>query len=71
MNLLVVEQGVDTLAKLTPGDLHGMTVNAASLSDDPLGLRASAYRPGISILVDALCTAGDAIGVICSVSVED
>lgn len=47
-----------------------MTVNAANLSDNPLGLGASAYGPGISVLVDAQSTAGGAAEVVGSVGVE-
>ncbi|KAI6100489.1 hypothetical protein F5141DRAFT_1218457 [Pisolithus sp. B1] len=68
---LVIEQGVHVLTELTPGSLHGMTVNTTSLSDDPLGLRAGAYGPGISVLVDAQSAAGGAIEIVGSSSVED
>jgi hypothetical protein len=71
MNIQVVEQGVDALAQLTPGGLHRMTMNAASLSDDPLGLGASVYGPGVSILIDAQSAAGGAVEVVGGVGIED
>ena len=52
-NVLVVEQVADALANGAPGGLHRMVVNGAGLSNDALGLRASAYGPGISVLIDA------------------
>jgi hypothetical protein len=47
-----------------------MTVNAASLSDDPLGLGAGAYGPGVSVLVDAQSAAEGEVEVVSGVSVE-
>ena len=50
-----------------------MTVNATNLSDNHhnlLGLGASAYGPGISVLVDAQSTAGGAAEVMGGIGVE-
>jgi hypothetical protein len=47
-----------------------MTVNAASFSDDPLGLGAGAYGPGVSVLVDTQSAAGGAVEVVGGIGVE-